>query len=173
MPSLKVFLLIFAMYMSINGGDAHRKVCSNVCPKLDLTLEETIYEGIAKIFGKGLPTDGICLEGSKNIYNGTYFGYPGESACVCFVTNVKSNFQGSCKPGETQCPAYVPGNAGDTLPTFFKYLTSEFPDKFNVADGCCPTGSAKWIQPGSSFGSASDVCGCLFPGMDFLPFKPK
>jgi hypothetical protein len=91
MKSFKLFL--FIIVVSANQGDAHKIACNNICPRIVLDMKETIHEGIVNFFKmENPPADGICLQGSKYIYDGKYFGFPGRKGCACFVT-VKSAYQ--------------------------------------------------------------------------------
>lgn len=158
MSSLKisfVLIILATVCVSVIGKEKCEPV--KICPTYRYNLTNVISTNAGYHFEANEPEDGICEKGEKYILDGNDIGYPGRRTCVCIVT--KDSKYPKCEPGIVKCPVMPNGLYGETIGQYLLRVGRAYPD--GPSDGCCPTGSAKWIIDVSHSGVDHDSCFCI------------
>jgi hypothetical protein len=168
----KMFILIFAVAFIAAASEAKKNVCKPICPVLEITFEEEMYQAFRRHILKGGPADGVCLEGSKYIYKGDQFDLPGMNGCACLIS-VKSDYKDkACTANQPECPDWPHGQAKDSLSSYAKRFVDDPKSNTNFSDGCCQSGKGKFFLIAESVNRADNICGCIRQDFNHTLFKP-
>jgi hypothetical protein len=119
---MKFFVVSLFFCVIVTTCEA-RKCSPVICTLFDYNMDETFSEMGLKYFTRDLPQSGICLEGSVvYTFHGKYFGYPGQTRCVCFPSEGPDVLGEDikCGPGVPECPRTIDLYQNETLRNFYK-----------------------------------------------------
>lgn len=137
--------------------NSKRLKCQPVCPPCAWNFDETMEEVIVNLVQSNGPGDGVCLSGYKWTKTVSYLGSD-HDICCCVDT---PPFE-ICDPSDPRaCPAGLSSLPGELIGDFW-IRTGETLKDTAPEDGCCPSGSFKYVYKKSSTGQNKDICTCIY-----------
>lgn len=149
---MKYIILIVCMF-----GAA---LADNSCPPCIWNMDETVNEYCSRMLSVGGPSDGVCDAPNSHIWYhyGPDYKFP-HSTCCCLDLVPSDNL--NCSDSATPvCPPVPLFKQTDSIYEYFDRVVSTI-GEIAPTNGCCPSGSFKYIFPAAYLQQEDNICGCF------------